>query len=45
MRKALSVEMNPTLKRRDETIRAEKNPHTTAPIVGIVHEDPGKRIM
>ena len=37
--------MIPKLMRRDETIRAEKNPHTTTPAVGIVREDPGKGIM
>lgn len=31
--------------RRDETIKAERNPHTIAPTVGTVREDSGKGIM
>lgn len=39
------MEITPILTRRDETIRAEKNPHTTAPVVGTVRKDSGKGIM
>ena len=37
--------MTPTLTRRDETIRAEKNSHTTTATVGIVGEDLGRGII
>jgi len=40
-----SAKMTPKLMRRDETIRAEKNPHPTTPTVGTVREDPCKGIM
>lgn len=42
--KTWSAEMTPTLTRRDETRRAEKKPHTTAPAVGTGCEDLGKGI-
>lgn len=41
----MSAEMTPTLNSRDETIRAEKNPHTIAPIIGTVLKGPDRGIM
>ena len=43
--KNYSAEVIPTLKRRDETIRADNNPPKIAPTVGTIREDPGKGIM
>lgn len=40
-----SAEMTPKLTRRDETKRAEKNPHSIAPLVGTGRKDLGKGIM
>jgi len=45
IRKNRSMEVTPTLTKRDETIRVEKNPHKKDLTAGIVCKDLGKGIM